>query len=362
MSRNNKKSIYLLAVCMLLTGCQGNSVTQEEMNEELILPQQANYRTVSAEMADYVKTGKSAGSVEYPVRVKLAAQKDDSRLREVLVSKGDEVKQGDILAILETEENAVELEELRVALTRAEENLIKGQTSRQSDIQDAREEAEEYSDYKLRMAELQIEKEQIAFEQFVYQTEFEIEQLKKQIGELEEEAQKNILTAPFDGIIDGVGDFKTGDLVDKDDVLVSMFSPETFQVEVTDAIGSLRYNADVTITTSSTDGEKEYSGVVVSAPNILPGELSQESIWIRFNEDVEFKKTWGNLYCSYDTEQLQNILLVDKGAVDREEGKVYVYVLDGDAVQKRFVMVGLSNMESYWVLDGLEEGQSVILD
>ena len=56
------------------------------------------------------------------------------------------------------------------------------------------------------------------------------------------------------------------------------------------------------------------------------------------------------------------MLLVDWRAVDSENGKSYVYVLEDDMVQKRYVAPGLNNREKVWILDGLHEGQTVIAD
>ena len=70
----------------------------------------------------------------------------------------------------------------------------------------------------------------------------------------------------------------------------------------------------------------------------------------------------GNLQYQFNVEELQDVLLVDWRAVDSENGKSYVYVLEDDMVQKRYVAPGLNNREKVWILDGLHEGQTVIAD
>ena len=70
----------------------------------------------------------------------------------------------------------------------------------------------------------------------------------------------------------------------------------------------------------------------------------------------------GTLKYQYNAEELRDVLLVDWSAVEAEKGKSYVYVLEDDMVQKRYVVPGLNNREKMWILDGLREGQTVIAD
>lgn len=362
MSKNKRILLFTALLLLLFSGCQQSAEEKGGDAPQILLPEQANYRTTPVETGAYTKSTKSAASLLYPVRARLYPQEDDIRIKEILVEEGDEVKQGDVLVVFDIEQDDVKMEELKVSLKRTEEKLEQGKSDRQEEITEAKEEAAEYSSHKLRMAELEIEKKQVEYEQFVYRTEQEIAGINKQIADLEKRAKAGRLTAPFDGVIDAVRDWEAGDLVWKDTMLVSMHSPDIYQVEVTDAIGNLRHNMDVVVEADFQGEKQEYKGVVVSAPNILPGEMSQESIVIRLEEEIVFNKKWGTMYCSADVEEVQDVLLIDKDAVNRENSDAYVYILDGDTVKKRFVTLGPNNMEVYWVLDGLKEGQLLILD
>ena len=59
---------------------------------------------------------------------------------------------------------------------------------------------------------------------------------------------------------------------------------------------------------------------------------------------------------------LHNVLLVNRSAIKKDESRRYVYVLDGETVKKRYVVEGENNMSTTWILDGLTEGQTLILD
>lgn len=60
--------------------------------------------------------------------------------------------------------------------------------------------------------------------------------------------------------------------------------------------------------------------------------------------------------------RLENALLLPRRALQSSEGKYYVSILDGESVHKRFVQLGLSTTDKVWVLDGLSDGQTVIVE
>ena len=61
-------------------------------------------------------------------------------------------------------------------------------------------------------------------------------------------------------------------------------------------------------------------------------------------------------------ERLQNVLLIDKSLIRMDEDKSYVRILEDDMIQKRYILPGLRNSETVWVMDGLSEEQKVIAE
>ena len=62
------------------------------------------------------------------------------------------------------------------------------------------------------------------------------------------------------------------------------------------------------------------------------------------------------------TQLLENVLVVPRRAITMEGGRNYVECLVDGNVQKRFVNLALSNSSSAWILQGLEPGETVIID
>ena len=56
------------------------------------------------------------------------------------------------------------------------------------------------------------------------------------------------------------------------------------------------------------------------------------------------------------------MLIIPRRAVTLEGGKNYIECLVDGNVQKRFVNIGLSNMSNVWALQGLNVGDTIILD
>ena len=362
MSKNRGVLPLLLAGAMFLTACGNGEQKQTLISDDLIVPEQANYKTVQAEYGEYGKYIGGSTSVQYLIWANLSWDKSNARFREVLAKPGEQVKQGDVLAVFDIEESKAELENLALQLTSARDEEAAGKKERQSAIDSAEKEAEGLSSHELQIAKLTIGKLQAEYEQFVYQSEREIAQLRKRIEEMEEEAENNQLLAPFDGIIDSVTPYNPGDRVDAGKALVTMYSTDKLFLKVDDSAHNLRYNMRVTVEAGTKDDRKAYSGRVAAASNVLPAAVSQDLALIQLDENITAEELKYSPTYVGGVEQVQNVLLVERRAVSTEEGKSFVYVLEDDMVQKRFIVPGPNNSDVMWILDGLSEGQSLIVD
>ena len=209
----------------------------------------------------------------------------------------------------------------------------------------------------------------------IAETEKAIAALDKKVKEQKELMTNTELVAPIDGIIGSIPYNFEGEKVEAGKELITMYATNTVLLKVSRAGEKLRYNMDVTVTKGSGSNAKQYTGRVISAPNILPGSLGQDYALITLDQEMTLedygyqtkgpgrgygfmtKMEFGATY-----QELKDVLLVNKNAVRKEDGKYYVYILEDGAVHKRYVSVGLSGKTHYWVLDGVSEGQDVILD
>lgn len=359
--------MFLMVSVFLLAACGDDRQDETSYSISFKAPEQANYETVQVEKGEYVKTVTGSAEVYYPVSAELCREENNAFFREILVKKGQEVKKGEVLATFDIDVSDVDMVELSLALTRATEKLEEGKIERLEAIAKAegekktRQIKQGLSGRKLRIAELGVEKLRIQYEQYVYQAESEIAQLKEQIAELREELENNTLVAPFDGIIDSVSFYHPGNRVEAGRVLITMHATDRFYI-VADDNGKLCYNMEVIVNVGKGSNKKSYEGKVVAAGNILPASVPREMALIQLYEDINSEELNGLIQYQCKEEVVQSALVIDRRAVETEDEKSFVYILEEEMSKKRYIVPGKMNPDTVWVLDGLSEGQTVILD
>ena len=382
MSRNKKKRIsgfVGFAVCLgsvvCLTACAKEEETKTLLQEELMSSEQANYNTEQAKIGTYEKEASGSATALYLIQDSLSWEKDNAYYRESFVKSGQEVKKGDVLMQFDIKEDRTELETLELQLLRKKEEREEQMEERFVVLETAKRKLEDMRDpakyvlleYDLEIQQLRIEKLQAEFEQYMYQSEQEIQQMEERIGEIRKAASENVLTAPFDGVIKEVTRYNVGDKVPVNQTLITMYSTDKLLLKAENASGKLRYNMEVVIEAGNKKNPLIFTGKVVTAPNILPSSVKKDLTLIELNasltrEQVIENEQNGNIRYSAVTERLQDILVIDRKALEKEDNKFYVNILEGDMVQKRYVVSTINNMDVAWILDGLTEGQTVIVD
>ncbi len=367
----NKIICYLLSLtaCLYLCSC---GQPEETKIEALITPEKVNYDTKQTEKSDYLVESQGSVSIEFPNALQLSWDTAGATVKEVLVEKGQEVKAGDVLMSFSVEVDKIALEELEIQLLRKQEDYARKKDVMEVQLKEAEEEAEEIvNGHSYRIAVLNVEKKRIDYEQYVYQTEKAIAELEKKVREQKDLIANTELKAPIDGVIGSVPYNSEGNPVVVGETLITMFATDEVLLKVNRADEKLRYNMDVIVTKN----KSSYAGHVISAPNILPGTVNQDYALIALEEQLTLAdygyETRGpgrgygfmaKMEFTAKYQELNDVLLVNKEAVRKEDGKNYVYILEDGAVHKRFVTVGLSGKTHTWILDGLHEGQEVILD
>lgn len=360
--------ILMLTVAMSLSGCGSEEKAEvllntDQLQKELQNAQNPNYKTVTVRKGEYVRARNGSAALAYMVREDLVWEKNNARFQEILVTRGQEVKQGEVLAVFEIEESKTHMKELQMQLDKAKKSFEEEKADRLEAIKEAQEYAEIYYRYQeLDAANLKIEMQKADYEQYVLRTEQQITSLEESIKNLKDEVSENTLKAPFDGVISAVTVYHPGDQVEPGAVLISMYSTDKILIVTEDKVNQLRYNMDVKIHISYKKEKKELEGIVVATPDILPDGVSQRATMIQLKEDIAPEDLQGNITYVCDSEVLQDVLLVDRDAVSKEDNKNFVYILEDGSVQKRFIVTGPNNNDEVVVYDGLVEGQVLVID
>ncbi|WP_242216888.1 efflux RND transporter periplasmic adaptor subunit [Shinella zoogloeoides] len=254
-------------------------------------------------------------------------------LTEVLVESGDRVKQGQVIARLDNDEQKIAADQARVALESAQQKLKRVENLRASvsvaELQDAQT-ALKAAELALRNAELTLSRRDI--------------------------------TAPYGGVV-GIISVNPGDYVttasaiaridDRSEILVDYWVPERFAT-------SVRVGGEVTATAVARPGET-FTGTVQAVDN----RIDQESRTLRVRARIEnpddllragmsFQVTMrfaGDLYPS-----------VDPLAVQWSADGSYIWRVKGEKVERVPIHIVQRNPDKVLVRADLAEGDQVVTE
>jgi HlyD family secretion protein len=341
----------------------------------------------------------SNGKVEPIVPHVLRAQLN-SFVQRVHGTEGKAVRAGDVLLQLDDAEAAAEVARLRRELVAAQELLRTGRRGgspveaaqletdlRQADADVARLRREHASLQRLARQQaatsLEVEQAKLALDRaldlqrFLQQKKeessrqaaldiergtLEVNRVSAALRLAEERLRSTRLTAPVSGTLYALpvreGQFvKVGDLLaevaDLGRVRVRAFVDEP-------EMGALAEGQDVDITWDAQPGR-----IWKGKTEILP-----KAVVARGSRSV------GEVLCSVQNEKLEllpntnvnvvirvrergNALVVPRGSVRSDGAQRFVFVLDGEAVHRRDVRVGIAGATKYEILEGLKEGERV---
>ena len=222
---------------------------------------------------------------------------------------------------------------------------------------------------------------QLQFERNVASMQERIAEEEKQLENMRNNKVYTV-TAPNDGLVQPFNAKKSGDSINGTDVYLSINSYANVLLQIEDKEGRLRSGQTVTISTKGENdkltvgGPNTTTGVVVSAPASVSADFAgnygpyayikpaEVSAFINV-EPMNMNNFWGNGPQSYsvlaEVVSEQNVLTLDKRAVQNDTGKFYVYVVENGLIHKRYFTQGGNNGDIVWILDGLDEGTGVAL-
>ena len=362
-----KAAALCMVFAMFAAGCSQKQENSGDFKESFLTPEKTNYKTVKVQMGGYERVRTGTANAIFPLQFELRWEEDGTYYQQAAVTVGQTVKEGDPLVYFRRDEDRIALETLKLQLKRKRESHAAEDARRLAAIAAAQENRNTLQEqgataYELETARLNGEKLQVEYEQFLYTSGKELARLEEQLTEMEQAAQRNVLLAPHDGVIDSVTKLQTGDKVTPGQVLITMHATDKVLLKAERSSENLRYNTDVIIRIGNIDSPSIYTGKVIVAANILPTGVSQDMTLIEVDQEIAEKDLKKVIKYEGTVEALSNVLVVDQRAVQREEGKFYVRILDGDTVQKRYVAAVKVNAEKVWILDGLSEGQLLIVD
>jgi len=384
--------IAILLLCLVLAGggaCQGE-------------PEEAEWQLVEVVQGDLTVIVSGSGNISVSQDASLAFG-TGGKVDKVYVEEGDKVSSGDVLAKLDTSVLELALAQAELTLSTAEYNLDKAQQIyTRPDLNAARAAVSNARSY-LRYAELVLATEANSLEQIefweneVYQAEvnlaaaeqrleemlaggesaevalrrLEVEAARKALEQAQKELDEATITAPFDGLVGAIY-VKEGDIIPPPTmaptVAIYFITPTSMELsaEIDEIdIAEVRVGQRAIIEVDALPAlQLEGTVNLISPVPIIEAGLVLYEVEIGLAIPPDSKVRVGmSATADIIVQQRENALLVPDRAIGHDsQGNPMVRVkLDGQ-IEERPVVTGISDGFQTEILDGLGEGEIVVVE
>jgi RND family efflux transporter MFP subunit len=283
-----------------------------------------------------VKTVGGSGTFESYASEAAQFTGQGGRIQSINVKAGDQVNKGDVLVQLNLDDLDLKVKEAELALERAK---LSYKQARDGDEQ------------ALKIARLQLEIEQIKYDR-----------LAKQL-------KSKQLVATIDGEVTFAENLKEGDFVEPYQTLVIVSDPTQLRISLPMDNATDRNEVLVGVPVEVTYNNNAYEGEVVQTPSSAPftenKQLSErygKTIYIELKqlpEDVAIGKLTN---VKIITQERKDVIKIPKSGLRSYLGRSFVRVLeDGDKLREVDVQPGLSTSTEVEIIQGLKEGQYIVM-
>lgn len=355
-----------------LTACAGGEAAQGPLLLTAAGEQAANERTVRVERGTLVQEFRASASVQSVREVTVYLEAEDAQFVEHRVQNGQRVEAGDVLSVFRKRSDNVRLAEIEVELQGLAAEREDGLYDRDKADEDLREQLYELeilpSDEKTyrvyvqgQVLQAQLARSALEREQFLLRLEERERKLNAEREEILAGERDLTVTAPVSGVVTGLQTLSPGENCEAGRTLLRVYDPERYLLRAGEGIlGELRVGQAVTIEYGPADERKTAPGVVVSAQSLLPPDLDAGGAAVAVQEDIPAADLVNPSVVSQE-KLLEDALLLPRTAVGSENGQSYVLLRKDGSPRKRFVQVGPQSNDQVVILDGITEGQEVVL-
>jgi len=336
-----KQMFFLfLVICLgFLTACSGQTTQEEPTPTPIptpVIPTKPTYKVVRGDVEQFLKfTGRIVPEDEQELFFGVGGRVD-----EILVQQGDEVKAGQLLAVLESGNREFDLKRSQIFLEMA-------QLSLQSTL-------------------LQLPKNTKAYTETIALKEKEVELAQLNLDELNKAVADSRIVSPIDGVIRS--------LTLRDGAVAEPFEPvivvaDLSNLEVSGDVGGdsmtqLAEGMEVAITPVVLEGDS-LTGKIYSLPYPYGSgskDALDQSLRIKVDKDLvaEGYEVGDLVEVVVMLEMSDDVLWLPPQAIRTFEGRKFVVVKDGDGQRRVDVRTGLQSDDRVEIVEGVEEGQVIL--
>jgi macrolide-specific efflux system membrane fusion protein len=349
-----KRSVVILVVCLVVIGIVLGVVFTRGASP------QSTPTTVNITRGDIVKTVLVDGNLEMPNKAYLSFGATGT-VTEVLVSEGDNVTEGQILARLDAQSlnSSVEMAELQVKIAQDQVEAAQAQY--------------EIARINLEGAAVNTTLEKVYREQVnIAEASLETAKLNLQIAKLNLESaklnlDKAVIVAPFDGVVADISITEGEEISTAALATPAISLVDTSEIEMQGYIdeldvASVKLGQAANITLDALPDEQVTGSVTFISPisTIRAGIVSYATTITLENPSAELKDGM-SATAEVVVERRDNVLLIPNTVIQGTlQNPMVVVLVDGKQEQRQITM-GLSDGFNTEVLSGLEEGEEVVV-
>ena len=330
----------------------------------LLEPAGVTLASVGAYVGDLSKITVYDGAVT--PRVEAVSFPVNGVIARVNVMVGQQVKQGDVLMELDREQQDERCAKLKDQIAALETEMGYDAALAQIDMRILELELERLcaqlprDDQAIALKKLDIEEFEL---ELSFRTELdglELERMRTELARLENEAEKSVVTAPFDGTVMFIADVSRGSYV-------SAYSSVLYLADDSSLTIESKYISEAYLTGARDlyalvgGARVEIEPIPVDREEYISLTLAGEAMPSRFeivSENAELSAGEYAAVCMVSG-VMEDVLLIPSNALYGNAGNKYVYVVENGQRIHREVKLGASNGWEIQVLEGLEEGERV---
>lgn len=342
----------LLALILIASPVKANG--QSLIDLEQLQDQSASFDTTPVRVGSFINEYNAPALVHYPLQQDLKVEKNGAIFVEFVVEEGENVSKGDVLARFTIETSNAELERLKREISRLEEETRIGVLQRQEAIKVLQNSDAEGLEKEKNGILLKKANAELAYYQYLQQRS--LDALKQQEKTELQKQNGYTLLAPADGLVTDFAEIQNGEPVSMQQTLMTFIRTDVVQLRISNSSGDLRYNMPVKITVGRQNKTTVLEGRVVAADGLIPAEKQTGYAYICVETDAELTDP----KITAEVMRLDNVMIVERGAVIAQGGKHYVTKSKDEMLQKRYVGFGTNNTGEAWIIYGVAEGDMLI--
>lgn len=370
-----KRIACLLLMASLLTGCGEQQNTSEVLlyRKETEEGTEAEYTTVTVKRGTYKETVSGTGELYYTTENTVSVDDQNAYLDKICVKNQEKVKKGDILAIYHIRTSKTALKKKKLLLDQAKTAYDAELKSKESEMTAKKKEVESLREgAEKKIARIEWKRLRSEYKALVRSGK-DVRRQEKEYRTLLKKQKKALVKSSYTGTVVDVSTVaEWEDTPITGEKLMQIRDESNFLIQANTEKGGLRYNmsVDVALGANTKSIRHHLKGRVISTDNLnSEAESTDEDgnvttlvkVSAKDRRKYDFSKY--NIYVTGTTMKIKNVLLADAKAVyqeaNQEKTRLFVWVLDGGKLHKRYIVSNYNHETCYLVDQGLEEGQEL---